>query len=312
MRKIAMNGCLTLLLSVGLSAEAVSADVAEEFTAEHRDFFHLFRAPVPEIALGASYQPSTQEESGSAEFDRAKWYGKFEIPIPTATERYLRFGGEYEQGIYDFKDADDGETAVSSKTLHRIVLHAGYGFFLNPDLLLTGIASPGIFSDLDGSVDENDFDMQGNALIVYRFNPGAQLIAGVRVGEEYDDWPVLPLAGIRLLSEDGSTHISVTLPLEARVGYYLDPSTELYTGLWVTGDEYQAELGPDDTELNIQVQDRRIGGGARFLFSDHLSLSIEGGVALQSEFDFEAEQTNHFRGDVDPTGYIALQLGIRL
>ncbi len=288
----------------------------QNFSGDHRDFFRLLRPNGTDAEFGYLYQPSNEEGDGSAEFDLNNFFAKLELPFPVSSDFYLRGGFEYSFQRYEFDLPEEANLQEDSKDVHKIVINAGVGYFVSNDLLLTVLASPGIYSDLDETIDEDDLQLNGNGMLVYRLNPVTQLLAGVSYGEDFDDTPVLPIVGIRMLSEEGRVHINLTFPLEARLGYNITPKTELYGGYWISGNEYNVRFGEreggGEKEFSFHQQDRRVGGGAVIWFTDALNIRIEGGASVGSELEFKVAGPDIFDGDLDPTGYVTLSLGMAL
>ncbi len=299
---------LSLSAVVAMFSSDVLADTESTFVGEHKNFFQLLSPDETDFRMGYTFQPATKEENGGGEFTLHQFFGDFEVARPIGTDIYLRFGGEYEARLYDFDDVPGAKVDLSSETLHKIVFRGGAGWFISKDLLLTGIARPGIWSDFEGSVKKDDVDLQGDSTLVYRINPGTQLLVGLAYNEVYDDTPLLPYVGIRLLSESGRLSARVTFPLEAEVGYKLDLRAKIYGGYWVKGDEYRASDGEENFDLH--VQDRRFGGGFLFWFSERLNARFEGGAAYGGEMHLKLKDAGQFENeDLDPTGYVTAALG---
>ncbi len=302
-----------MILSVVGFADARAQTGSNEFKSAHGDFFHLLLQDQPEVSVGYHYQPQTDSDDGPGSFDLNQIFVRSDVPVPLSRDTFLRFGIDYDSRFYDFEEVRGIATSTSEESLHRVEFKVGYGqFFICDDLLLTGVARPGFFSDFEGSLDTDDFRLYGDGLAAYRLNPGAQLVAGVRVDETFDDTPVLPFGGVRLQSEDGTTLISLTVPLELTVGYKIDPKTRVYAGYWISGEDYEVEAGPESKEFEIQVHERRLGLGVAYWFTDQLRLDLEGGAEVGSELDFKTDQAGQFGGDLEPAGYFRVAVGIGL
>jgi hypothetical protein len=317
-----VSGCrrlpslLSFLLGLGLST-AVNlsvvrpADADTEFSTQHGDFFHLLLPSHEDIHLRYLYEADHGEDGGPGKFDLNSFSAAGELPIPLERDTYLRFGGGYSARWYDFKDVPGAATSTDSDTLHAAELSGGAGIFLNDDLLLSGKGTFGAYSDFDGGLDTDDFRLSGEGELVYRINPGAQLLAGLRWSEDFDDTPIFPLLGIRLLSEDGKLHISLTAPVDLRVGYNINPDIEFYADASLQGNEYRMSAG-ERHDFQVHVQDRRAGLGFRWWLGDTVSLGAEAGLSWTSELKFKTEDAGQFGGDLDPAGYVSADIGIAL
>lgn len=298
--------CFCYLLIFAVSC--AEADTATSFVAEHKSFFQLLSPDETDFRMGYTYQPTTKEDGGPGEFSLHQFFGDLEIARPLNEDFYLRLGANYEARLYNFDSQPGARINLSSETLHKIVARVGAGLFLTDDLLLTGVALPGIWSDFDGSIKEDDTDLQGDSALIYRINPGTELLVGLAYNEVYDDVPLLPYGGIRLLSSSGRLSARVTFPLEAEVGYKLDLRSKVYGGYWIRGDEYR--VADEDEDFDLHLQDRRLGAGFMYWFSERLNFRIEGGATHGSEMTIKVRDAGQFEdGDLDTTGYLTAALG---
>lgn len=310
---------LATLLATQLLAGALfcfffgSVARAEDFRKAHGDFFHVFLSDREDLKVRYIFEKDHEEENGGGgEFDLNQLSLDGEVPLEIGDDLYFRMGGGYGARLYDFKSVRGARTALSSETLHRAEMVTGLGWFVSDDVLLTGAARLGVFSDFDAGLESDDFQVHGEVLTVVRFNPGAQVVFGVRESEDFDDTPVLPLIGFRMLSDDGKLQLSLTAPVELRVGYALDPEIELYGRALASGEEYTADAGRLDERFQIHTHDRRFGVGVDVWFGSNVKLGMEAGVAVGSELDFKIEDAGQFSGDLDDAGYFMAGLGFSL
>jgi hypothetical protein len=301
---------LPSIIAFFLFCAAVSALASEEkFQDDHRSFFSLLQLDPSDAKFRYYYQPENQEDGGPGEFDLQEFQAKFEVPLPAGEDFYFRFGMDYGARLFDFQEVQGAGTSESSETLHKAVGSIGAGIFFSENFLLTGAVRLGLYSDFDETPDDDDFDTQGDAIVVYRINPGTQLIAGAARSKAFEDYDVYPLIGFRVRGEDGALHVGLTFPQELRVGYNFSEDFQLYGGVWITGDEYRAGLGGRGDRFNVRIQDRRCGGGVLYWFDDHFNVLFEGGLTLGGEFEFKTENAGQFSDDVDPAGYFSAGVG---
>lgn len=310
-----MRKILSLLFPLVLAWPLLSsADPAfnSSFVQAHNDFFNVLLPDNSDMKLGYLLQPSNDEDGGPGKYDLQTFSGQLEIPIPLSTNTYLRAGGGYGARKYDFKELAGVPTSSSEDTLHKVYGLIGYGQFFNPDLLFASSARLGAYSDFSGGLSEDDFQLYLDGMFVYRVNPGTQLLLGLAYNKIFDDAPLIPLIGFRIVSSDGQLRLTLTAPVEVRVDYQLDQKTQLYAGAWIEGDQYRIQTGPTKIELDAQVQDRRIGGGFLYWFTDHLNLGVEGGATLGSQFEFKLDNAGQFNGDMQSAPYVAATVGLSL
>ena len=130
---------------------------------------------------------------------------------------------------------------------------------------------------------------------------------GAAYDETFDDTPLYPLFGVRMLSNDGKFHLVLTLPTELRLGFRPTPETEYYVGGWILGNEYR--FNSDFGDFNMQTRENRIGAGVVQWMGEHVNLTLEAGALLKSTLEFKYAATPEFAGDLSPGAYLAASLG---
>lgn len=311
-----MTRMLKLLFAVYCLLSAARPDFAfaaeRDFADLHGDFFHLLFFDWSDIRAGYLMQPGSKADSGNGKFDLQVFSGDFDLALPMSEDFFFRAGAQYELRQYEF--GDDGWTRwnVDEEMLHKAVVTPGLGVFITDDLLLTGKAVAGAYSSFDGGLETDDFRAYGDGMLVFRINPGAEVLAGALYSETFEDYDVVPLLGLRLLSEDGRLRVSVTAPVEVEVGYELLEGMEIFGGCWAGGDRFNTQV--ERQQVTITVRDRRLGGGLSFWLFSHLNLVFEGGVSLESELEFSGhERTPRATSDkVKPAGYFGGHIGVAL
>ncbi|MFN8389289.1 MAG: DUF6268 family outer membrane beta-barrel protein [Bdellovibrionota bacterium] len=302
---------LSALLMTSIAGLSVETAAADNLASEHGDFFHLLNQKREDISLDYQYEPDFKEDGGPGKFDMNKFAVAGEVPLEIGSDQYFRIGGAYSARVYDFKEVRGASTSTDSNTLHAANVLAGLGSFVTKNLLVAGDATLGTYSDFDGGLEEEDFRIYGEAEAVYRVNPGAELLAGLRWNEDFDDAPIYPIMGLRLLSEDGKLNISLTAPVELRVGYSIHPDIELFGRVGVAGEEYRISSGSREN-FKVHLQERRAGLGVNWWLGGHFKLGCEAGVSFGDEFKFKTESPGQFENDLKPGGYLIANAGIAL
>jgi hypothetical protein len=286
------------------------ASGAAQFETAHGEFFRLLAPNPTDGGVSYLFQPGNSETDGPGEFDLHQFRLDGELPVALDQETFLRFGGEYEHRILNFDNVRRAETNQSSEYLHKLMVTVGAGTFLSKELLLTGAIRPGLLSDLDDGIRNDDFDIYGEGMAVYQLNQGAQLLLGVARREVFNSSAFYPIAGLRLRSEDGALSLSLTLPHEAKVSYNATEFVQVYGGFWLDGEEYRVDIGKSE-RFNLHVQDRRLGAGAVY-WIDNFNVNAEAGISKNSEFEFKTAEAGQFEGSLDNAGYLTVGLGIDL
>jgi hypothetical protein len=315
---------LLTLFAVNMGSVACAEVSGEEFIAAHGDFFHLSRIDRSDISLDFRQEDGVEEDGGDASFDLSVYEIALELPLPLSLDSFLILGARYNQRDYDFEFSDarilQGSGAASngvseiiplSESLHTLEFKFGFGHFFTDNVLLRSAVEVGYFSNLEPDFDVGDLTYQGEAELIWRINPGAQVLIGLRNNEDFDDQNLYPILGLRLLSEDGKFHIHVTLPTDVQVAYRVFTQWEIYLRGQISGDSYRVEI--EGKEFDIQTHDQILGAGIRGWLFGHLMLGVEGGIALGSELEFKLERFSDFRGaDLESNPYLRAQIGIAL
>ena len=294
-----------------VSSSGVPNATAEDdtFVRDHGSFFNLLRTDNSDLRFWGHYQPDNDADGSRGSFDLTSFGGRIEVPVAPIDEVYLRVGGEYEARMYDFQESRATGIELSSEVLHRIVGTFGAGVFLSEDLLLTGVARPGIYSNFESSVDESAFEMAGEGFVAYRVNPGTMLVAGAAYGETFDDFQLYPLAGFHVISEEGRFRVDLTFPREARIGFNVTENAQFYGGYWIDGDLYRMTPSGSSQTFDVQIQDRRVGAGFTIWLGSSVNLLAEAGMSYGSEFEIKQTKSALFSGDMKDAPYARLGLG---
>lgn len=299
------------LLSANLFAASAAAD-DDTFHQAHGSFFHLYNTEKDELGIDYTWVRDQEEKSGPGKYDLQVWNFEGEAPVALGRDTFMLFGGQFGMRLYDFDRVPLARTAADDDTFYKIVGSTGIGMFLSDDLLLVGRGTLGSYSDLDDGIDEDSIVGTGDVRFVYQFNPGAQLLFGARYSQDFDDTPLFPILGLRLLSESGTLRFTVTAPLDAELRYAVTPEGFLYVRGSVVGDQYHISSGEDVSSFNVSVRDQFIGAGTELWFSRTVKVGAEVGYSVGSELDYKTRNSGQFSGDLDSAPYVRVSLGVSL
>lgn len=282
-----------------------------EFLELNQDFFRLIDGGEGKI-FQFSYQASSSrrfrdEQDASFRNQRLSLGG--EILVPTSENFFWRAGVNYELQFLNFKNIELGGSSFDTEQLHRAEISGGFGYFLNRNLLFTTLLTPGLHSNLS-SIDSDHFQLFTQNFFVYRLTDNFEIIAGAVSTELFDEVALFPVIGLRAQALDDRLHIKLTPPVELRLAYYLSEKAQIYTGFWLTGDQFRVEsLGQ---EFQIQQQDRRVGVGAIRWLSDNINLQLEVGAMVNSKLQFELIESPVSNDRLRESFYFNLTLGYTL
>ena len=302
---------LSIFLLLALSGSSAFADSrTNEFESQHRKFFHLLEPNRTQFEVSFLHQPGQEEDGGNAEIDLSNLEVRKKTRRALSRSSFFTWGLGYDTRFYDFVQTGGARINESDDALTEASISGGLGHFLSDDLLFEATAKTGVFSNFSGDVNEDDWQVHGKGLIVYRLSSTSQLLVGVASDNTFDGEDFYPIGGIRLMSDSGKLHVTVTAPIEAEVIYNLNPNLSFYGGVWVEGDEYNVKM--DGEEFDVYAHDRRFGAGANFWFNDNVRVGLEGGLAFESDLDLKIRNPGMFEDGAEQAAYIKASLGFNL
>lgn len=310
---LTMRFLISIFLLFFFQASLVEAQSeAGAISARYRDFLKLLYFHKSEIEARFDYIGEQGDSEGSAEFDSRQLDLNLSFPFPLKDDWFIALGGDIGRQDLSFSNSSSFK---SDTELYDLFGQVDLGHFLNNHLFFQGSAGVGIFSDFEADFADS-LQFKGQAQLVWRLNPGAQLLAGLRYSQDFEDTPLFPLIGIRLQDTEGRLHLSLTFPLEAQVSFHLDGERELFLKASLKGNEYELEPNrvaslPDTVE--VYQREQRLSIGYRQWFGHHFALAFEAGGTPGSMFELQANGTRDFTdGDLDTTWFASLILDVRL
>ena len=282
----------------------------KDFRSSHSDFFHLYFPERTDLRAGYVHEWTAKEQNGAGEYSLNNFFmdGMFQASV--SKDSFMSFGGGFDMRQYDFQSNPTFRTGTKEENLYKINFAPGFGTFINDDFLFWAQAKIGNYSDLDaGALNLDDYLVLGSGEFVYRINPGAQVVLGASYSNDYLNQKLLPILGLRLMSDTGAFTLAMDLPFRFRVGYYITPHIEVFGQAVAKGDRYNVRLNGD--EFNVGVHDERAGGGIRFWLGSNLSLTFDGGRTLRSQLKFYTANPGQFiNGDIESHWYAQSYLGV--
>jgi len=308
-----MKKILALILFLLLPSPELLAESGGAISERHKDFLKLLYFHKSEISARYEIHTEAEEDGGPGAFDLQQFSLDLDFPVSLSRDTYVSYGGGYHIKLLDFNDVLVAPTFEDDGSLQKVFFKFGMAHFLTDNLLLKGYASIGSYSDTSNSFDVDSIKVFGEGLLVYRLNPGAQLLVGVRSSEDFDDNQVFPIVGLRIQDSDGRFHISLTAPLELKLSFHADKNTEFYGRAWIEGDRFLVEKGPLNLDFDAQFHERRVAVGFRQWLGSYIALTLEVGSSFDSELEYKIENPGLFTdGDLDNSFFGAVSLDLAL
>jgi hypothetical protein len=278
------------------------------FQQEHGDFMlkHERYRPMAEFSFALMPEYEIKGEPGS--FDL--YHSKADIEVPLyimGPDAYLILGAYGSNRHYQVKDmplfADENLNSAGAKF--------GFGAFFDRDLLLEVKVEPGIWSDMDGTLKHNDYDMPGSALLTWRLSDEAFFKAGARYNQVYEDAPWLPYLGFSWAIE--SFRVDVLLPELVEISWWPDSGFGLLLGTQIDGAQYRVRTDAASGSLstNVQVQEIVVYTGMVARITDTFSFLARAGATVAG--DYSLSNGNHAlgyaEGTLDPGLFLQVSVG---
>lgn len=289
-----------------LLAGCASDGTMERFKAKHGDFA-VRATSLPPVSLMGTWLPegTIHNEQGEVEFAQ----GVFDatLPLPQDEDSFLILGAL--AGVRDVQF--DGVPVLADDQLHRYGVRLGYGRFVNDDLLVQGYWQPSIYSDFDGSLNNDDYRLYyGTLLAVLRSSPQWFWKFGI-TGNDAIDTGIIPLAGFTWhFAEPWS--LQVLAPRDANVVYEDNPWI-VSTGFLIESDEYHVR-SPDalGLEHDVHVQELLAHVTVERDLGHGFSLLVRGGSTLAGDWDWGyGSGTERLDGTIEPDLFVAAGIAYR-
>lgn len=258
-----------------------------------------------------------KEESGEIEMNAVK--GMVLIPVSLSESVFLLPGLSY-SGLYlDYKDlkfsypTPDGAFTEKDlpRNLHVIDLVMGVNFQWDQEWGTFILLYPGIHSDLD-DINGRDIYFSGVALATYRLSDTLFLSAGFYYDDSFGYPQLLPMLGAQWQISETLT-LDAFLPQFMVFAYQADPRLAIGLKFNVEGNQYRLSKGRPWKNTLVQYTQILVGPFADFNLTEQLVLRIEGGFAVDREFEFRDEDTSTklFNGDIKDNGYVGGSLALK-
>lgn len=256
----------------------------------HGEFIRTAFGYRPNLQFRYRYLSETDIDNDPNEFELNQYDANANFNVVLDPDVFLILGGRFQAFDYDFS----GPTPqLTDETLYEVSGKIGAGWFVNDDLLIQGYYQPGWYSDLDGSLNSDDFQNFGRVLATYRFSDSFYAHAGLEVTAVFEDVPVYPLLGLTaILSEEW--RLDILAPREAVIRYSPSPEWSFGAGLELDGNEFSyrsaARPGTGETfpsrQLDINTQEFRLFVDARYRATEQLSFYGRFGSVLAGDYNY--------------------------
>lgn len=323
-RRAATSVALLVVVAVGAAPRAQTGSSAtrtgpalpqdeppstiDRFLDAHGEFIDGAVRQAP-VRLYGTWMPEASIHSEPGEFSLLQWTLDATIPIPTSRDSFLITGAIAGQRHYQF----DGVQTVGDETLSRYGVRLGFGHFFDDDLVVQGYWQPTLYSDLDGTLHNEDWKLwYGRGLAVWRARPGLYWKLGVALTDAVDTG-ALPLAGVAWTISE-KWRFDALLPRDISLSYLATESLDLSVGIANESNEYNlrgpAALG--SPRHSVHVQEWYAFLSAEYRMSESLSMFARAGTSLAGHYEFGyGNGMPDYDGTLEPSPFLTLGFGLR-
>jgi hypothetical protein len=278
------------------------------FMQAHGEFMLKRERYDPDIELAVQVIPGAEIQGDAGHFDLVRGEVDAEIKVMIATDAYLEVGGFYEHRNYHTSNM----AGFPSTDYYSAGLKLGFGAFLDESMLLEGMVAPGTWSDWDGTLHSEDFDMPASLLLTIRSDTDLFFRVGVRYNEIFEEANVLPYLGLGWQFHE-QWRLDLLLPEQAEISFWPSPELGLLLGAEIQGAEYhvRSSAATGNLEANARVQEFMTYLGAQWRLNDNLSFGGRLGVVVAGDYkpDDGDPATPDLRGQLEPAFFAELSVG---
>lgn len=277
------------------------------FQQEHGDFMLKSERYHPMAEFSLALMPNYKIQSEAGSFDLYYGRANIEAPITTSPDSYLILGAYGSNRHYQAKNMPN----FSDENLSSAGVKVGFGAFFDRDVLLEVKLEPGIWSDMDGTMKHNDYDMPGSALMTWKVADEAYFKFGVRYNQVYKEAPWLPYLGMSWAIGD-NFRVDVLLPELVEISWWPDSGLGVLLGTQIDGAQYhvRTSAATGHQSANVQVQEVVVYTGLVFRISDGFSITGRAGATVAGDYHLSNGGAGSFtEGMLEPGVFAEISCG---
>lgn len=265
--------------------------VIQRFLDAHGDFLDDSERAVPNLWVSATQQGEAELGSLPGAYELERQVALARIPMPVHEDAYVVGTLYYHRRRYNVTEPIPG--LPGDETVHGIELGLATRFWVNPDLMVHPFFYAGIYSDLDGSVNSDDWQLYGGLLANYRWSDTFFLRGGVAASQDLEHVSVFPLLGFYWHPFE-SVRVGLLAPFEAHVAWWPAPWCELLLQGTFNGFEHhvRAPRAQGKAGTDWRLQEYRVAAGPVLHLGGGFRISVMAGAQVTGGWDTRGANRN--------------------
>jgi hypothetical protein len=279
------------------------------FQQAHGDYMLKREHYNPMIKLSAKTMPNYSIKGEPGSFDLLQFTGDMDLQFMVSPDAYIVAGAYFDERRYQAHNMPSFE----DENLYGVGGKLGFGMFFSNDVLFEASSNPGAWSDLDGTLNNKDFDYPSKVLLTIRTADNFFFKAGVRYNQIFKEATVLPYLGFSVMIGDGF-RIDLLAPEMLEASWWPTSQFGLSFGTQITGAQYHVRTSQatGSEQADVNVQEVVVYGGATWRFSDYLSLGARAGMTVAGDYHLTTGQAglNVQEGTLETGMFVDITFGV--
>ena len=278
------------------------------FNERHGETLQKARGFKPNVVITGYYQPNQEFRDSPGKWSTHELHSDFLWETPVDPDSWFSAGLHGWMRDFQFDTLPTG--AHSNEKVYELGLVLGGGHFLDDRTFVEFTFEPGIYSDLDGTLTERDWQFFGQVHGTWRYDEHVFFKGGFRVDNTFDDLPIYPQAGVMVQMHE-QWRFDTLLPNYLKVQWNPNAEFLVDVGIRIRGQDYtireSAAFGKGTYDW--RTQDLQLFMGAAYRLSDEFAVlgSFGGTVAGDYEFNGSGGSTTG-----TPAGSMFFEVGLGL
>lgn len=279
--------------------------VIQQFLDAHGTFLDQCERSVPNLFVSGLWQDEVALGSLAGAYELERQSAIARIPVPVHEDAYISATLYYHRRRYNVTEPISG--LPGDETVHAVELGLATRFWVNADLMVHPFFYAGVYSDLDGHVRTDDWQLYGGVLAYYRYTERFYVRAGLAAAQDLAHIAVIPLVGFYWRPMD-TLHLGLLVPFSASVSWWPAPWCELLLEGTFEGFEHYTRMprAQNHQGFDWRLREYRLMAGPVLFLGGGWRLRLMAGAQLDGSWDTRGATRDHSSLGVAPVVEVGL------